>query len=470
LHRVDDGEMNRRRPVVVGGLVVIVAAGVAALPFLRQADPPGPSTPAPSAPLPTAVGGLATVNTGGVSLTYPASWSLHVPTEIDLGMGSTSFVLSSEPFPPECEKAAADLNCFEQHPMGPGAVRIEVGQDVRQPGAFFDPFPPGLIPPGPFTRGTLAGMPDTELDQGPGPSWAFLDSWQVAMPETVQRTLAITASGTDPGSGSGRSLADQVIGTLASDQPPGAVPTGAAARAAAARAAAVEAVGFLRADQTEVFVGDDESMVLDDCFEAAVDRPVTRTFKVATMLETARHRIGTVAVTCSVSIELVGGAYWKVRFEARSEAGSSAPGTTATVIVWVSTGGADAGETSTGRIAGPRVPGLLPADPSGAVVAASLLTAYDDDATDFYHCFLPTPGTTTGSITSGPDHVRSSDVLAVTCTNEVTIAPDRRSFAFTLTAAWEAGDTHPAGRIVAHVSVGTDGLIRLRGFEGGPLP
>jgi hypothetical protein len=111
-----------------------------------RVDVPTPSqvaadpSSAESGPAGVDAGGLVDGRAAGMTFRYPGTWFLHDVTEVDLGHGSTSAVLTSEPFPIDCVDPMNDLNCLEQHPVGPGAIRVEIGS-VDFSGAFFDPTP-----------------------------------------------------------------------------------------------------------------------------------------------------------------------------------------------------------------------------------------------------------------------------------------------------------------------------------------
>jgi hypothetical protein len=412
---------------------------------------------------------LKVLNEHGVTLRYPASWFAHEVTELDLGRGSTYVVLTSEPFPAICGDPASDLNCIEGQPLGPGAIRVEVGEKTIRGGSFFDRIPAFVLQGAQITRGSSGGMPAIRFDRPVQAGQAFDIAWQVAVPDSVERVLVVDASGDEPGADLLRSAAQNVIESITFDRRPAPVPADPAAAAAAERAVKVAAVADVVADGGgEVVVSGPTFHGLGNCFRAAIDQPAILPVDVRTVQLPA----GSVRIKCTISIVLVKDAFWRVTIVARSGLGSTVPGTTATVTVWRTTGGESSSSLWEGSVPGAATAGALPLDAAGAATAADLATQFDVDDTDFYRCFPAEPDRTEvgGSVAAGPDHRLLSHALGVTCRTEVTIERKTKSFRVTLTASWQDNGDHGAGQTIVHLVVGTDGSIGEPTIEGDPLP
>jgi hypothetical protein len=459
------GRVRRLLAATVAGLAMLAATGVIGRLGPIEPNPSGTTGAPAAAEAAPPQDGLAVVRDHGVTLRYPAGWFRHDVTEVDLGSGSSYFVLTSEPFPADCDDPSEDLNCLYQHPLGPGAIRMTVG-GASLDRTIFDPLPQGLPADVQVVRGTVGGMPAMGIERRGMDALPVDLSWSIAVPDSVGRALTIHATATEPGAAALRAAAKHVVDSLVLDVTPAPVPTDPAERAAAARTAKVAAVAKALADGGNVVMGDRASDALDDCFRAAIDRPATLPIEVTSdVLPT-----GTVQVTCTVTAELVGAAFWKITITGRSGAGSTVPGTTTTIVEWITTAGEPAGDSWGGIVPAARAPGFLTLDATGAAAVARLVTEFDRDDTDFYRCFPDAPGIGGGPIFVGPDHVSHWLGVDAVCTTAVAVRPERETFDVTLTAEWPAGDRHGPGRLIVHLPVDRDGTIHEPSIEGDPMP
>ena len=447
--------------LLTASLAVVLAVGLAIL-----VSNSGGSAPAPADEPP-----LRTIHDRGISFRYPAGWTELPVGGSTSGFGETTHLLGTQPFPASCRTGGfADINCFYEQPLAPGAVLVEIGTASLSGQTIFDPVPIDPTHSVTASRGTVGGLPATFVDRGDmGPDDFYHSDlnleWRIALPDAVDQVVTVTVRGRNPGSATLRDQAQALIASLQFDDAPTPLPTDAAG-IAAARASAADFLRATGAQMLGALVPDAKPPTVEDCLADAVDAPVTR--RVAT--GPGGSLGGTIDVRCTVTIAGEGGVFWRIDGTAGSGTDSIQPGRSWHATYWLTSAGLPAGSWAEGDLAPARIP--VGATRAAAARAAMRRALRDlGSSNDFYVCFSVIPGAVSqGTIATSPDGTTHYHEVRGACRTEIEALPDRSGWNVVLTATWEAQNGLPAGRAVATIRLDPVGNVGEVVATGDPVP
>lgn len=261
---------------------------------------------------------------GGVSFTFPDTWSLHRIDQSLFPYSSVVAILGNVDLD-HCLVAGGfvDDACVWATKLGPGDVLMFFDKTGGAAGVnIFD-----LAPAGGFKE-FIDGMPADMTTRGP-PGWPDRDEgreWTVGIPEEIQQWYQFTSVMGGPGSQTLRDEIDSVARSTRFDQPAPTLPSDPGTIATALR----RGLDMLDRDNRE-----SQHSRWYACYPRTPDSSATATIEDGPggPLE------GPLAVTCSVTIKPTVIGFWAITLTTRWEAGPGYPGAAYQEIVYVDTSG-----------------------------------------------------------------------------------------------------------------------------------
>ena len=457
----------------VSGLIVSVALAVGVL-FAVAALPdrggPGPTTGATPGNA-----DFATYDEGTFHFTYPGSWAIHTQMPSTSGFGQVAAILGTLPVDPAC--GDIDLACYYQEQLLPGTLTVQIGTANDSGTTIFD------LPRASTDRlTTVNGLPAVVSDRGhvvgnyDGSDLSI--GWQIATPMSPDQVVTVEASIKGPGTDVMRAQVEALVASLAFEGPSAATIPPGPAGAALAGPAAARAMSWLDLKVRSLYDARPEQETIYRCIP--LDRwsaatggsggALTVRGAAAVSFGPNGRLGGSEQVSCSGTIEAMGGTYWKLVLTVASGSDSSQPGVWYIETDWLTADGTVLQSTGDGRVPASLIDQGPDKSASAAAAAAAAISGLIS-LSDFYRCFPTIPGTTaTGVITSDPIGATTYTAVPVTCTTNIEPRPDRRVWRLVLDARWSEGPGRTAGDIVGTIDVDAAGNPGTPVVTGDPLP
>ena len=430
-------------------LVVTVSAVIAV-----AAIPHGSGGPQPA---------FRTYDSGTFHFTYPGSWDIHTNLPATTGFGSTVAILGTLPIDPAC--GDLDINCYYQEKLQPGTLSVVVGTATTAATTLLDtPLQAS------DTRTTVDGLPAIFSDRGHVVGDYYESDlsigWRIATPRSLSDMVTVDASIRGPGTETMRGQVEALIASFGFDGPPRpTIPTGSAAAGLAERIAVRALESRDRDLRTDYEVPGDEYTVYgciqSDAWSTSPGQPPTTvdaTGSYGASYGPGGWLGGPQEIQCTATIQVVGGAYWKLVFEITAGAGSSQESSSYLETDWLTADGALFQSVGGGSFAA----SLIDTGPDSARSAARAATIALEQlrgTSDFYACFLPTDGESqAGTITSDPIGDNHYEPTPVTCTTGIEPRADRVAWHVTLDARWTATAGREAGHMVGSFDMDASGI------------